>query len=335
MDYEAALRQCAAGQTAAIAGILQRERPRLLRMARRIDDGNAEDIVQTASLRILLNADSFDPARGTARAWMYAILRNEALNSRRNAFREISMETLPEVTTDPFAVDILALRSLIRRLEPRRRASFLMAARDGRSHAEIARLLGVRVNTVKSWVRRDKASIRKELIVILALLLTQLRARAQDEEQPNPVVHERKPPALRLMTTPTVTAMAVALSMLPVAADDAPSSTADHEPDDAEPDRAVGGGLVDRPIKATMLEPDRAADGGPIKAAMPEPATHRQAEPAAILQTPIFEPPAYQQAEPAVIPREVHQPLASPAVQAASGRRCGCRYRHSGHDGRP
>jgi RNA polymerase sigma-70 factor, ECF subfamily len=45
-------------------------------------------------------------------------------------------------------------------LEPRRRASLILAIIDGRTHAEISKYLGIPVGTVKAWVRRELIALR-------------------------------------------------------------------------------------------------------------------------------------------------------------------------------
>jgi RNA polymerase sigma-70 factor (ECF subfamily) len=59
--------------------------------------------------------------------------------------------------------DSMALRIMLDKLEPKRRASLLLAIIDGRTHEEIAKYLGVPVGTVKAWIRRELVSMRRQL----------------------------------------------------------------------------------------------------------------------------------------------------------------------------
>jgi RNA polymerase sigma-70 factor (ECF subfamily) len=103
-----------------------------------------------------------DPARGSARGWIYAIVRNTALKMQENARREVALgdETLngiasgnrPSRIPRP-ASDSMALRTMLAQLEPKHRASLLLAIIDGRTHREIAEYLRVPVGTVKAWIR--------------------------------------------------------------------------------------------------------------------------------------------------------------------------------------
>ena len=55
------------------------------------------------------------------------------------------------------------LRFCLDALEPRRRASLILAIIDGRTHAEISKYPGVPVGTVKAWVRRELIALRERL----------------------------------------------------------------------------------------------------------------------------------------------------------------------------
>jgi RNA polymerase sigma-70 factor (ECF subfamily) len=174
-NYEAALLQCAEGRTGAVAAIYARERRRLREVARRIvrDSDRAEDVIHDAFAQILRDAKNFDPARGSARAWIHAIVRNTALKSRQAAGREVAVDAgsllaicdRQQTMTEPppRLVESTDLHSCLEELEPRRRASLLLAFVDGRTHAEIAKVLGVPIGTVKAWIRRELIALRQRL----------------------------------------------------------------------------------------------------------------------------------------------------------------------------
>jgi RNA polymerase sigma-70 factor (ECF subfamily) len=174
LNYETALLECAAGREAAVAGIYQHERSRLRGVVRRIvrNRDDVEDVIHDAFIHILKDARSFDPARGSARAWIYQIVRNTALKSCRNAGREVAVEgeQLAAIQDSqmlsepaPRTAEYAALRGCLEALEPQRRASLILAIIDGQTHAEIAAYLGVPIGTVKSWIRRELVALRAEL----------------------------------------------------------------------------------------------------------------------------------------------------------------------------
>ncbi|MFL6816624.1 MAG: sigma-70 family RNA polymerase sigma factor [Bradyrhizobium sp.] len=174
-DYEAALLECASGSQSAVGKIYAREKDQLRAVAHRIvhDMSRAEDVIHEVFAQILRDAKNFDPARGSARGWIYAIVRNTALKARENARRELALEddTLNAICEREQTVpnpascipDAMALRTMLDQLEPRHRASLLLAIIDGRTHEEIAQYLRVPVGTVKAWIRRELVAMRRQL----------------------------------------------------------------------------------------------------------------------------------------------------------------------------
>jgi RNA polymerase sigma-70 factor, ECF subfamily len=175
LDYETALLECAAGSKSAVGQIYAREKDQLRAVARRIvhDTSRAEDVIHDAFAQILRCAKSFDPARGSARGWIYAIVRNTALKMREKARRELALEndTLDAICERERTVpspassipDSMTLRTMLDQLEPKRRASLLLAIIDGHTHEEIAEYLQVPVGTVKAWIRRELVAMRRQL----------------------------------------------------------------------------------------------------------------------------------------------------------------------------
>jgi RNA polymerase sigma-70 factor (ECF subfamily) len=174
-DYEAALLECASGSQSAVGKIYAREKDQLRAVAHRIvhDMSRAEDVIHEVFAQILRDAKNFDPARGSARGWIYAIVRNTALKMRENARREFALEddTLNAICEREQTVpnpascipDAMALRTMLDQLEPKHRASLLLAIIDGRTHEEIAQYLRVPVGTVKAWIRRELVAMRRQL----------------------------------------------------------------------------------------------------------------------------------------------------------------------------
>jgi RNA polymerase sigma-70 factor (ECF subfamily) len=174
-DYERALLECASGSHSAVGEIYVREKEQLRAVAHRIvhDMSRAEDVIHEAFAQILRYSKDFDPARGSARGWVYAIVRNTALKMQASARREFALEdatlnaicereqTIPNPASS--IPDSMVLRAMLDQLEPNRRASLLLAIIDGRTHEEIAEYLRVPVGTVKAWIRRELMSMRRQL----------------------------------------------------------------------------------------------------------------------------------------------------------------------------
>jgi RNA polymerase sigma-70 factor, ECF subfamily len=175
LNYETALLECAAGSQSAVGEIYIRERDQLRAVADRIvhDRSCAEDVIHDAFAQILRDAKNFDPARGSARGWIYAIVRNTALKMHANARRELVLDDVSlnaicereQNVPNPASCipDSMTLRIMLDQLEPKRRASLLLAIIDGRTHEEIAEYLRAPVGTVKAWIRRELVAMRRQL----------------------------------------------------------------------------------------------------------------------------------------------------------------------------
>lgn len=165
----AALSRCAAGDRPALRVIYDLEAARMAGVARRIlrRPELAEEAVQDAFMRVWRSAASFDPAKGAARTWLYAVLRNSALSILRDEGRFAAEEDAADAVA-PMADSALArlpeasaLRRCLERLDPSRRSVVVLAYVHGLSHGELAGRLGVPLGTVKSWVRRSLISLQE------------------------------------------------------------------------------------------------------------------------------------------------------------------------------
>src|ERR1700738_1439 len=175
LNYERALLECAAGSLSAVGKIYAREKDQLRAVAHRIvrDKSRAEDVIHDAFAQILRYAKNFDPARGSARGCISAIVRNTALKMQRNAKREFALEddTLNAICERERTVpnpascipDSMTLRTMLDQLEPKRRASLLLAIIDGRTHEAAAKYVRVPVGTVMAWIRRELVALRRRL----------------------------------------------------------------------------------------------------------------------------------------------------------------------------
>jgi RNA polymerase sigma factor (sigma-70 family) len=170
---EEALGRCAAGDPAALRFIYDAEAPRMLGVAMRIlrRRSLAEEAVHDTYLQVWQHASSFDAAKGNARTWLYAILRNRALNILRGEARtELTEDFEPMGLTSedesPETIvlrlsDTGALKRCLELLDPVQRQAILLAYVRGLSHGELAGRFGVPLGTMKSWMRRSLAALRE------------------------------------------------------------------------------------------------------------------------------------------------------------------------------
>lgn len=171
-DYEAAVLACARGERYALRALYEREAAWLLGVATRIvrDRERAEDVLHDAFLQAWQSAHTFDPSLGTARGWLYTIVRHRALREVRHPGREqaldpADLEALADqrqaAAPEERGLDAGSLERCLERLDPPRRACVLHAFVDGYTHEQIAQRLQTPLGTVKSWIRRSLASLRE------------------------------------------------------------------------------------------------------------------------------------------------------------------------------
>ncbi|MGM5002418.1 sigma-70 family RNA polymerase sigma factor [Tardiphaga sp. 538_B7_N1_4] len=166
-QLSAALARCAAGDRTALQMIYNSEAPKMIGVARRIlfRQDLAEEAVHDAFVRIWGAAASFDPHRGSARGWLYAVVRNRALSIHRNEHRydasddsALDIDCEATVTRMP---ETSALRKCLERIDRPRRDVVVLAYAHGMSHGELAGRLKVPLGTVKSWVRRSLFALQE------------------------------------------------------------------------------------------------------------------------------------------------------------------------------
>lgn len=169
LEQGAAIRACAAGDQAALRTLYEAEAAAMLGVAIRIVRRRdlAEEAVHDTFIQIWRKAHQFDPALGSPRAWMFAIVRNRALNIVRDRSREDLVGGHIEVLDVDHDDTLMrlperdALRRCLERLEKPRRASLMLAYVGGLSHGEIAGRLGVPLGTVKAWIRRSLLALKE------------------------------------------------------------------------------------------------------------------------------------------------------------------------------
>ncbi|MHC8313747.1 sigma-70 family RNA polymerase sigma factor [Pseudomonas sp. GT1P32] len=164
-DYEAHLAACGRGERQALRDLYVQESPRLLGVARRLvrDTALAEDIVHDAFLKIWTGAAGFDPARGSARGWMFSVTRHLALNFIRDNSHEIQGDIDVQNDAETFDAQVHSSRIhlCLEQLDPARRSCILHAYVDGYSHAQISHKLGTPLGTVKAWIKRSLTALRE------------------------------------------------------------------------------------------------------------------------------------------------------------------------------
>lgn len=172
-DYEAAVLACARGERFALRALYEREGRWLLGVALRIvrERQRAEDVLHDAFLQVWQHAGTFDPALGSARGWIYTVVRHRALKEVRDPERLQALDpqdlaTLADAQQagtddEDRGLDVDSLQRCLERLDETRRACVVGAFVDGFTHEQIAARLNTPLGTVKSWIRRSLASLKE------------------------------------------------------------------------------------------------------------------------------------------------------------------------------
>lgn len=173
-DYEAAVLACARGERFALRALYEREARWLLGVALRIvrDRELAEDVLQDAFLQVWQHAHTFDPALGSARGWVYTVVRHRALREAGGSkgVQSLDPQDLAALADaqqfargepDERGLDTESLERCLQRLEENRRVCVVHAFVDGYTHEQIASRMNTPIGTVKSWIRRSLASLKE------------------------------------------------------------------------------------------------------------------------------------------------------------------------------
>ena len=170
-DTASLLLSCGRGDRASFRALYDRWGPRLHGIALRItrQPALAADATHDTFVQVWQQADRFDPARGSAEAFLVSLVRYRALDIVRRHAREIpgyEADERPDETPDALAqlvgtAEGAALHRCLGLLDAERRRLVVMAFVDGLSHSELAEKLRVPLGTVKSWIRRSLLALRE------------------------------------------------------------------------------------------------------------------------------------------------------------------------------
>jgi RNA polymerase sigma-70 factor (ECF subfamily) len=174
-DTEAMLLgRVARGDERGLAVLFDRLAPLAYGLALRIagDRRLAQDAVQDAFVRAWRRAASYDPRRGSARAWLLRIVRNSAIDQIRSERAKLRAEVHADAETsgraperpDDFATNAQRssrLRDALRRLPAEQQRVIEIAYFEGLSHSEIAMREGIPLGTVKSRLHEGVVRLRR------------------------------------------------------------------------------------------------------------------------------------------------------------------------------
>ena len=123
---------------------------------RRLGDvGAAEDATQEAFTSVWRRAGTFDPARGSAAGWLYAVARNAAAQLVRRGQAGASFVVLDDQTADAENDPVmgLALHAALTRLPATEREVLELAYFEDMTQTQVAERLRLPLGTVKTRTR--------------------------------------------------------------------------------------------------------------------------------------------------------------------------------------
>lgn len=125
---------------------------------------DAEELAQETFLAVLQGARRYEP-RASFRSYLFGIAFNILLAWRRKTGRRgdesVQADTLAAPSHDPSSA--IWVREAIAALDPDDREILMLREYDALEYAEIARVTGVPVNTVRSRLFRARMALREQL----------------------------------------------------------------------------------------------------------------------------------------------------------------------------
>jgi RNA polymerase sigma-70 factor (ECF subfamily) len=178
------MRRIRDGDDRALGELYDRHGGLVFKVARAIvgGDADAEEVTMDAFLQVWRGAARFDPARGSARAWLATMARSRALDHVRSRERRhavharaaergedgVAVQVARAAPTDhrAMATEIRSeLDRALAHLSVDQRRAIELAYFGGLSQSEIARRLGEPLGTVKTRIRDGMRSLRERLAI--------------------------------------------------------------------------------------------------------------------------------------------------------------------------
>jgi len=171
-ELERLIRACAARDRQALRHLYELVAGQMLASMVRILKRRAlaEEALQDVFVSIWQRAAQFERGRGSARIWLMAIARHRAIDVLRSERVDLYREADVDLLAEPLAEgagdwssagrSAAALARCFEELSGEQRRGIELAFVNGYSHADIARVTGEPLGTIKSWIRRGLASLR-------------------------------------------------------------------------------------------------------------------------------------------------------------------------------
>lgn len=169
-----AMQRLAEGDRSALEWIYQATSAKLFGICLRIlgDRGEAEDALQDVYVSLWQRAKNYDPERASPISWLAVFARNRAIDRLRMGKVRSAAVSVDEAAgipdCHPLADAVLEssersarIHDCIGTLEERQQDAIRTAFFEGSTYSELAERRGVPMGTMKSWVRRGLARLKR------------------------------------------------------------------------------------------------------------------------------------------------------------------------------
>jgi len=143
-------------------------------LRRLFDRHSAEDVTSTVFFKVMRNLDSFDGGAIDFRSWLFSIATNAVNDHLRGVKRRADVVEKAVINTrekSAFAIDfdeeLLEKKAILKQamlsLKPKYQTVITLRFFENMKLTEIAACLGKKPSTVRSWLQRATAKLRKKL----------------------------------------------------------------------------------------------------------------------------------------------------------------------------
>ena len=135
-----------------------------------VNDEDVKDVLQESFIKIFSSIHRFQPkGEGALRSWMSRIVANEAIDllkaKSRLSFSELTEDSTGMPDEEPEVEEVPAgqLQRFVQELPEGYRVVFNLYVMEGKSHREIAAMLGIKEGTSASQLHKAKCALAEKV----------------------------------------------------------------------------------------------------------------------------------------------------------------------------